>query len=270
MKKATMKGRAPRTKPRMGVMPTRIERKATAYRRHPKHKGRGPMGGYPMAAETRRHRVAALSLLMMAFSFSIPALSADVIGQATVVDGDTLEIRGERIRLNGIDTPESSQLCMKPDGSRWRCGQKAAMALDRMIGNANVRCESSTRGRYGRLIATCFLNRSGENLNQRMVRDGWAMAYRQYSRRYAPEENEARAARRNIWSGPFVPPWDWRKGARLSDAGRVIDPKPKGRDRDCGDFRTQREAQAFLEQTGPGDPHKLDGNGDGMACESLP
>lgn len=207
------------------------------------------------------------AVLLVAFSSQA---RGDLIGQASVVDGDTLEILGERVRMEGIDTPESSQLCMKPDGSRWRCGQKAAMALDQMIGNANVRCESTTRGRYGRLIATCFLHRSGKNLNQQMIQNGWAMAYRQYSTRYAPEENEARAAGRNIWSGPFVPPWDWRKGGRLSETGQVIDPKPKGRDRDCGDFRSQREAQGFFENARPGDPHKLDGDGDGVACESLP
>jgi hypothetical protein len=95
------------------------------------------------------------------------------------------------------------------------------------------------------------------------VRNGWALAYRRYSRAYVAEERAAENAGRGIWRGDFVEPWDWRDGKRLGQA-------TKTRDRDCGDFDTQRAAQAFFERAQPGDPHGLDGNGDGEACESLP
>ncbi len=66
--------------------------------------------------------------------------------------------------------------------------------------------------RYGRLIATCFID--GKNLNALMVGEGWALAYRDYSKKYVPQENVARKARKGIWAMQFVPPWEWRRGAR--------------------------------------------------------
>ena len=269
-KTVTIRGQAPRKKPRFGVMPTRIENKAVRYRRHAKHKGR-PINGSPVVADNRRQRGAVVVLAVSGLLAALagPVAAETLTGKASIIDGDTVEIRGERIRLHGIDTPESAQTCRKTNGAVWRCGQQAALALDRMIGRANMRCEGETRGRYGRLIATCYHHGSGANLNAEMVRQGWAMAYRQYSRRYNPQENEARAAGRNIWSGQMVPPWDWRDGTRLSAAGQVVAPPPKGRDRNCSDFSTQAEAQAFFEQAGPGDPHGLDGDGNGLACEGL-
>jgi endonuclease YncB( thermonuclease family) len=61
---------------------------------------------------------------------SSPALAETMIGQASVIDCDTLEIHGQRIRLSGIDAPESSQLCRGDDSLQYRCGAKAANELD--------------------------------------------------------------------------------------------------------------------------------------------
>lgn len=80
-------------------------------------------------------------------------------GVATVIDGDTLEIHGSRIRLHGIDAPESSQTCRERDGSAWRCGQAAALSLADKIGRTSVLCEHLDTDRYGRVIARCFSNR---------------------------------------------------------------------------------------------------------------
>jgi hypothetical protein len=113
------------------------------------------------------------------------------------------------------------------------------------------------------LIAVCYVGST--DLNAWLVRNGWALADRRYSRDYVPEERRAEADGAGIWRGEFVPPWDWRRGARLGANGSG---KSSSRDRDCGDFATQSEAQAFYEQAGRGDPHRLDG--DGRACESLP
>ena len=66
--------------------------------------------------------------------------------------------------------------------------------------------------RYGRLIAICFVG--GKNLNAMMVNEGWALAYRDYSNKYVPQENAAREARRGIWAMEFVPPWEWRSGTK--------------------------------------------------------
>lgn len=134
------------------------------------------------------------------------------MGVASVIDGDTLEIRGTRIRLHGIDAPESSQRCTRPSGQKWRCGQQAALVLSDRIGHRGVSCDRRDIDRYGRTIAVC--SQDGVDLNSWMVQEGWAVAYRQYSQDYVGEEADARRAGRNIWSGSFVMPWDWRRGVR--------------------------------------------------------
>ena len=77
-----------------------------------------------------------------------------------------------------------------------------------------MRCEGSRRDRYGRLIAVCF-DADGTDLNGWLVSQGWALAYRRYSKQYIRQEEAARKARRGMWSGRFVKPWQWRRGKRL-------------------------------------------------------
>ena len=105
-----------------------------------------------------------------------------IIGVGSVIDGDTIEIHGQRIRLFGIDAPESSQLCIRVSGERWRCGQQASFALADRIGRASVSCRSRDIDRYGRVIAVCF--KGSEDLSRWMVANGWAVAYRHYSENY--------------------------------------------------------------------------------------
>ena len=138
-----------------------------------------------------------------------PALAENLAGIASIIDGDTVEIHGERIRLYGIDAPESRQNC-KRDGQPWRCGKDAAFALADKIASKPVECTSKGKpDRYGRTVAVCRL--AGEDLNAWMVSQGWALAYRQYSRDYVPQENEAKEAKRGVWASEFIPPWEWRR-----------------------------------------------------------
>lgn len=141
-----------------------------------------------------------------------PAAADQIAGTASVIDGDTLEIRGARIRLHGIDAPESQQICTDGSGKDWRCGQQAALALSDRIGRRPVACEVKDKDRYGRLVAAC--SAGGENLNAWMAANGWAMAYRQYSKDYVGAEATARASRAGIWAGTFQPPWEWRAEKR--------------------------------------------------------
>ncbi|MDH2327702.1 thermonuclease family protein [Cereibacter sp. SYSU M97828] len=136
------------------------------------------------------------------------AASSEVAGTASVIDGDTLDIHGTRIRLHGIDAPEGQQTC-GARGRTWRCGQQAALALSDRIGRRPVTCRQRDTDRYGRVVATC--HQGDTNLNAWMVRQGWAVAYRQYGRDYIADEDAAKAAGRGIWAGPFMMPWDWRR-----------------------------------------------------------
>jgi endonuclease YncB( thermonuclease family) len=125
-----------------------------------------------------------------------------------IIDGDTIEIHGRRIRLFGIDAPESSQLCVRPTGERWRCGQQASFALADRIGRAAVTCQPRDLDRYDRVVAVCF--KGNEDLNRRMISNGWAVAFRRYSLDYVASETSARRSQINIWSGEFDMPWNWR------------------------------------------------------------
>ena len=141
--------------------------------------------------------------------------TAALSGPARAVDGDTLQLGSVRIRLHGIDAPESAQNC-RAGGRLWACGQAATRALAGLVRGKRVACEQRERDRYGRIVAVCAV--AGRDLNASMVAEGWAFAYRRYSRAYVTEETRARAARRGIWRGEAVAPWDWRRGKRLAGA----------------------------------------------------
>ena len=153
------------------------------------------------------------AVLLLAMSpVSFAGQVSDRVGIASVIDGDTIELHGERIRLFGIDAAESSQLCEDAAGKAYRCGQQAALALADRIGRQTVRCEGKDRDRYGRLVAICYLG--DEDLDAWMVLQGLALAFRKYSTLYVPQEDEARLAKRGLWSGSFEMPWEWRKAHR--------------------------------------------------------
>ena len=150
-------------------------------------------------------------LLAMLFVISAHDAVAEIAGRASVIDGDTIEIRGQRVRLFGIDSPESDQLC-QANRKTYRCGQQAALALADRIGERTVRCQERDRDRYGRTVAVCYVG--SEDLDRWMVEQGWAAAFRKYSLDYVDAENDAREARRGIWQGEFEMPWDWRAARR--------------------------------------------------------
>ena len=135
-----------------------------------------------------------------------------VAGLARVIDGDSLDIDGTRIRMLGIDAPEERQTCRR-DRSDWDCGEASTDALVGAVDRREVRCEQRDTDRYGRVVAECWTG--NRNLNAWMVAEGWAVAYRQYGGAlYDTEEQAAKNARRGIWSSRFEMPWDWRKRAR--------------------------------------------------------
>ena len=160
-----------------------------------------------------------LAVLLAPLTLGWVTANADgITGVASVIDGDTLDIHSQRIRLHGIDAPESGQFCEK-DGKQYRCGQRAALALADKIGRATVRCEQRDIDRYKRIVAVC--NLGTVDLNAWMVRQGWAIAYRQYSRDYVDDESAAQTEKAGIWAGRFIEPANWRRGERLQSANQT-------------------------------------------------
>ncbi|WP_146991409.1 thermonuclease family protein [Bradyrhizobium macuxiense] len=138
------------------------------------------------------------------------ARAGDVAGQASVIDGDTIEIHGTRVRLYGIDAPEHDQLCRDPHGGHYRCGQVAANALGAFIGRQTVACVEVDRDRYGRSVAVCSVGNI--DLADWLVRGGLAIDWPRYSKGdYAPAEAVARSKQSGMWSGRFVEPWRYRQ-----------------------------------------------------------
>ncbi len=135
-------------------------------------------------------------------------------GLARVIDGDTLELAGERVRLLGLDAPERGQLCRR-DGREWPCGEAARAALADFVQPRALVCEGSERDRWGRLLAQC---RAGsEDGGAWLVSEGWAVSYGRGGRgAYRALEAQARLAGVGIWAGEFEPPADWRRRRRES------------------------------------------------------
>ncbi len=134
-----------------------------------------------------------------------------------IVDGDTLDVAGLRIRLAGIDAPELQQTCGTPAGGTWSCGIAARQAL-RDLAAGPVNCTPSGSDRYGRTLATC--RSAGRDVAGALVEAGLALGGETYRR----EEGAARAAGRGLWQGRFDTPADWRRDARLAEAEAPLNP----------------------------------------------
>ncbi len=139
---------------------------------------------------------------------ALPA-HADIIGKATVIDGNTLEIAGRRIRLHGIAPPEPDQTCRWPN-KVIPCGRIAGTAaMDLIAGVDRVVCATRGREPSGGWIATCTAD--GFDIGRNMVHTGWALADQSQSTVYVDVGDQARKAKRGLWKGEFVPPWAWRE-----------------------------------------------------------
>lgn len=159
-----------------------------------------------------RFLIATCVLLVAAVVQPAGARGTPIVGQASVIDGDTLEVHGQRIRLYGIDAPESRQTCSDAHGRAYRCGALAANALSDFIARRPITCLPRDTDRYGRTIAQCTV--AGTDLNGWLVGRGHALAYRQYGQAYVAAESRARAARVGIHAGAFEAPWDFRRAGR--------------------------------------------------------
>lgn len=138
-----------------------------------------------------------------------------IAGRASVIDGDTIEIHGERIRFNGIDAPEATQLCEDAGGRPYRCGARSAEALAEWLASSSpTSCKFVEYDQYGRLVGSCT-RADGASVQRWLVRNGHAMDWPRYSNDvFAKEQSAAKAEKIGIWQGNFQPPWEWRAAQR--------------------------------------------------------
>jgi len=145
-----------------------------------------------------------LSILL----FTSNALSQEKV---YIVDGDTIHIGSNKYRFSGIDTPEMKQTCSK-DNTIIMCGVLAKDALIQKINNRLVLCKEETIDRYKRIVAECFVNK--ESLSTYLVRNGYAFAYRKYSKKFIEDERYAKENKLGLWSMNFEYPWEYRRKLR--------------------------------------------------------
>ncbi|MDX8455975.1 thermonuclease family protein [Mesorhizobium sp. VK9D] len=204
-----------------------------------------------------------------------------IAGVASVIDGDTIEIHGQRVRFNGIDAPEGKQYCDDAKGFEYPCGRRSAEALDSFLAASRpVQCTFVTWDRYHRYVGDCR-RADGASVAAWMVEKGQALDWPRYSHgAYAEQQAKAEAAKVGLWVGNFQAPWDWRSshgdGAAppsqplgimsrklvAQSGGLSCEPR-----RYCSQISSCDAAQWYLHNCTWG--RKLDRDGDGVACETL-
>ena len=158
-----------------------------------------------------------LSTLLTLPNFSISSEKA-IYGKAQVIDGDTIKINDKKIRLFGIDAPEKKQICQKIYMSflifnfqkKYKCGEKSTSELAKKLKNKKIKCIlEKKKDKYKRNIGTCYLK--NQDINKWLVRSGYAIAYKRYSKKYILDEQYAKENKLGIWVGTFIKPEKWRR-----------------------------------------------------------
>ena len=161
------------------------------------------------------------SVVLILLIFMPNFINAEIIqGKVKVIDGDTVKIKNNKIRLSGIDAPELNQLCSKvflslsfiSFNKKYSCGKISTEKLTILLKNEIILCKVENIDRYKRKLATCYKNKL--NINSWLVRNGYALAYIKYSKKYVLQEKEAKRDQLGIWQGTFENPWDWRKNVK--------------------------------------------------------
>ena len=134
-------------------------------------------------------------------------LKKEFYGKVRIIDGDSIEIKNEKIRFLGIDAFEKKQECIRKDGTKYKCGEAAISNLLMIISGQPVRCVTKKKDHYKRWLATCYIGTL--DINENMVLYGNAFSY--MSKKYKTAENEAKKVNAGAWAGKFIFPWEWRK-----------------------------------------------------------
>ena len=147
----------------------------------------------------------AISICLIFFFLTYFDVKSD---ELKIIDGDTIHLNGEKIRFSGIDTPEIKQTCTK-NSEIIKCGILAKELLIKIIANKKINCIREGKDRYKRTLAECFVN--DLSLSSYLVKNGYAFAYRKYSKKFIADEDFAKSNKLGMWSMKFEYPWDWRK-----------------------------------------------------------
>lgn len=159
----------------------------------------------------------AFFMLLILIAAKLDEAADEVLrGPFHVIDGDTLSVAGERLRLQGIDAPEIDQTCEDDRGTDWHCGEEARTLLARLAALPAAECLSRERDRYRRLLVRCHSGTT--NINGTLVRRGLAVA----SGRYAEEQEAARRERLGLWAGKFEQPRDFRASRGMMEDPNLI------------------------------------------------
>lgn len=148
-------------------------------------------------------------IIITALLFLATAGQADVTGRIHVVDGDTLRVGETVVRLHGIDAPELDQTCRDANGQNWACGAWVRDQMRAMYQRKRTRCSAVDTDRYGRMVARCQVR--GQDIGQRMVREGLAFAYRRYSMAYDLDEKRAAVNKVGLHASAVQSPSDFRR-----------------------------------------------------------
>ena len=209
--------------------------------------------------------------VMLAGSHSIASAQIH-LGIAVAVDGDTIRLGDDRIRLIGIDAPEANQLCER-GGIEWQCGAEATALLAALLERGQIECRQMGRDVYQRALASCKVGRL--DLAELMVGSGLAIVTDESDRLLLDRQSEARGASRGVWAGSFQMPAEFR--AANPSLFRAPTPPTQARwetaappsqtvyYRNCREARAAGVAPIYRGQ--PGYRPEMDGDGDGIACE---
>ena len=161
-----------------------------------------------------------MKTIIIIFILTTNLLAEEIIGISKVIDGDTVHINNFKIRLEGIDAPEIKQKCKKDYfkisyiigftlKKNYSCGIISKKNLEKKVKNSEIKCILSSKDKYKRYLGTCY--KGSLNLNKWMVRNGFAVAYKRYSKQYLNDENFAKVNKLGMWKGTFLRPEKWRK-----------------------------------------------------------
>ena len=165
--------------------------------------------------EQKKSKIIFFTLFILFFKTNL--YSEEITGYAKVIDGDTIIMKGNKIRLYGIDAPEKNQICSKTWLSfniitlnkDYECGLKTTNLLKKFVKNEILVCKKKSVDRYNRIVAICYKKR--RDVNSWLVRNGLAVAYTKYSKKYIINEKDAEKEKKGLWAGNFEMPWEWRK-----------------------------------------------------------